>query len=73
MPTPPTGTAPAVKNATTREQQPIDALHRAADVTTDPDARPTMNAGLELIVTPIETRHRRMEDGYFANRPHDDD
>ena len=73
MPTPPTGSAPHARNATTREQQTIDSLYRAADVTTDDDARPAMRAGLGLIVTLIETRNRRMESGYFADRPHDDD
>ena len=73
MPTPPIGTAPHPRNTTTREQQTIDTLYRAADVTTDDDARPAMRAGLELIVTLIETRNRRMENGYFADRPHDED
>ena len=73
MPTGPTGTPPNARNATTRERDVITELYRAVEHADGPREAGAIRAGVALIVSLIETRHRRMENGYFADRPHDDD
>ena len=65
MATPPTGTGPTPKQATTRERDIIDRLYRAADVNTDRDAKLVMFEAVTLLVELIETRNRRQTNGFF--------
>ena len=72
MPTGPTGTPPHSPNATTRERGVIDELFRAGEHADGPREVGAIRAGLALILSLIEKRHRRQSNGYF-DPPHGDD
>ena len=65
MPTGPTGTPPNAHNATTRERAVLTELYRAGEHADEPGDATAIRAGVALLVELIETRNRRVSNGFF--------